>query len=374
MTKVEQVTLESVARHARVSRQTISNALNAPHRLAPETLARALAAINELGYRPNQAARSLRTSSSHLIGCRIEPARDGINGVVLDRFLHALCEAADHHGYNVLLFAASDDDGEIDGYDDLLRRRAVDAFVLTATHQGDRRTSWLADRGLPFVTFGRPWGEERPRHPWVDVDGATGTAAAVDHLARQGHQRVAFLGWPTGSGVGDDRHAGWLRAVRSNGLPVRGLAVRGEDAVAVGHELATRLLGAGHPPTGLVCASDSLALGALRAVTDRGLTPGVDVGVVGFDDTPVAMAVPPGLTSVRQPVEEVAAALVRRLAHILADGTAPPPGSVGELIAPSLVVRPSSVREPRRPRRPGHDVPVHRVDRVPPPKESRTHA
>src|SRR3990170_8234724 len=81
----EQVTLEAVARHARVSRQTISNALNAPHRLRPETLARARASIETLGYLPNQAARSLRTSSSKLIGLRIEPARDGINGSILDR-------------------------------------------------------------------------------------------------------------------------------------------------------------------------------------------------------------------------------------------------------------------------------------------------
>lgn len=338
-TEHQQVTLEAVARHAQVSRQTISNALNAPHRLAPGTLARAMRSIDVLGYRPNQAARSLRTRSSQLIGFRIEPGRDGINGAVLDRFLHALSEAARLHAYNVLLFTASDDASEIDGYDDLLRRRAVDAFVLSSTHLGDSRTSWLTERGLSFVTFGRPWGEADPKHTWVDVDGAAGTEAAVEHLVDRGHRRIAFIGWPPGSGVGDDRHAGWLRAVRAHGLPHRWLAVRGEDSVDTGRTLAARLLERVQPPTGLVCASDSLALGALRAVSDRELVAGKDVAVVGFDDTPVAMAVQPGLTSIRQPVEEAASAIVRLLAARLTGAGVPP---TGELIAPTLIERASS--------------------------------
>lgn len=339
ITSREAVTLEAVAAHAHVSRQTISNAINAPHRLAPETLERANEAIRTLGYRPNQAARSLRTLSSRLIGFRIEAARDGINGAVLDRFLHALCEAADSRGYNVLLFTAPDDDHEIEGYDDLLRRRAVDAFVLSGTHQDDHRATWLEDRDLPFATFGRPWGENHPRHAWVDIEGSAGTSAAVGHLVDQGHQRIAFLGWPTGSGVGDDRHAGWLTAARNHRLPTRGLAVRAPDGVESGRALAAKLLGQGHPPTAFVCVSDSLALGALRAVTERRLVPGEDVAVVGFDDTPVAG--PTGLSSIRQPVEVAASALIRMLIERLTgDGVAP----AGELIAPTLIVRSSSTR------------------------------
>jgi len=335
----QQVTLEAVARHAHVSRQTISNALNAPHRLAPDTLARAKRAIDTLGYRPNQAARSLRTQSSQLIGFRIEPDRDGINGAVLDRFLHALCEAARLEDYHLLLFTATDDASEIGGYDELLRERAVDAFVLSSTHLGDARTRWLADRSLPFVTFGRPWGEQDHRHAWVDVDGAAGTEAAVEHVIRHGHRRVAFVGWPPGSGVGDDRHAGWLRAVLAHGLAQRGLAVRGEDGIESGRTLAASLLGLEQPPSALVCASDSLALGALRAVADRGLVAGRDVAVVGFDDTPVAMAMEPGLTSVRQPVEKAASAIVRLLAERLTGAHVPP---AGELIIPTLIERSSS--------------------------------
>ena len=332
-------TLKAVAERAAVSRQTISNALNAPERLKPETLERSLRAVEELGYRPNRAARALRTSSTRTIGFRIDPLRDGINGSVLDRFLHALASSASDAGYHVLLFTAGDDEDEIGGYRELLRQAAVDAFVLASTHAGDERTGWLLEHGAPFVTFGRPWGDPDPGHTWVDVDGARGTGDAVAHLLERGHRRIAFLGWPVGSGVGDDRHAGWRRAVAAAGLPTEGWDARGEDGVATGAALAQGLLDRAEAPTAVVCASDSLAVGAVRALHARGLVPGREVAVTGFDDTPVAPTLEPGLTSVRQPVEAAAREILRLLLDQV--GSAPP-GPAGTLLAPSLVVRGSS--------------------------------
>src|SRR6476660_8332722 len=118
---VAKTTLESVARRAYVSRQTVSNVLNAPHRVRPETIARVQAAIDELGYRPNWAARTLRTRRSRLIGARIEPPpRDGANAVVLERFLHALTMCAQAAGYRMLIFTADGDEAEIAAYERML--------------------------------------------------------------------------------------------------------------------------------------------------------------------------------------------------------------------------------------------------------------
>jgi DNA-binding LacI/PurR family transcriptional regulator len=334
-------TVESVAAHAGVSRQTVSNALNAPTRLKPETLERVLAAVHELGYQPNHAARTLRTQATRVVGCRLLPETSGATGGVLDRFMHSLCAAARDRRYDVLVFTARNDDDEIATYEDLMRRNAVDGFVLAGTHFVDARTRWLIDRGAPFVAFGRPWGEERATHSWVDVDGAAGTAEAVDHLVSQGHRRIGFVGWPAGSGVGDDRRRGWYDAVRARKLPLRGLEVAGEDGIATGAALAGRLLDAAQPPTALVCVSDSMALGALYALEDRKLRPGPDVGVVGFDDSLVAGVVRPGLTSVRQPLEAVAEKVVELLLDDLAGGSGPPEHA---LVPPVLVVRTSSTR------------------------------
>ncbi|MFY1619915.1 LacI family DNA-binding transcriptional regulator [Micromonospora sp. WMMD736] len=323
----EKVTIATVARHARVSRQTVSNVLNAPHIVRQETRQRVEDAINALGYRANQAARQMRTGRSRLIAARIEPTRDGINGSVLDRFLHGLTETADAAGYRVLLYTAADDEREIATYDDLLGTYELDAFVLVGTKYGDPRTAWLADRGVPFVTFGRPW-DALDAHPWVDVDGAAGTAAATRHLLDTGHRRIAFIGWPSGSGVGDDRRAGWYDTLHAAGVDPAGLHRETEDGVAEGERLTRDLLAA-TTPTAVLCASDSLALGALQAVRD--LDP--PVSVIGFDDTPVAAAI--GLASVSQPLAEAAARCVDLLTGVLDGNQTPTP----VLLAPSLALR-----------------------------------
>ncbi|MFZ5872362.1 MAG: LacI family transcriptional regulator, partial [Actinomycetota bacterium] len=93
------------------------------------------------------------------LAMRLEPARDGVNGVVLDRFLHALVDSAQDDGYRVLLYTAADDAREIDAFEELLSTSGVDGVVLTSTHHGDPRTAWLTRRGVPFSSFGRPWGE-----------------------------------------------------------------------------------------------------------------------------------------------------------------------------------------------------------------------
>jgi DNA-binding LacI/PurR family transcriptional regulator len=333
------VTIEVVAARAGVSRQTVSNALNAPERLRPQTLVRVTHAIEELGFRPNQAARSLRTDATRVIGCRLLPSSAGGTGGVLDRMFHALCDEARSNGYDILTFSAGSDDDEVDVFDDLLRRRAVDGFVITNTHNLDRRPDFLVRRGARFVAFGRPWGVGRPRHSWVDVDGSSGTAEAVRHLAGLGHTRIAFVGVPEMSGVGDDRARGWEQTARQLRLPVRGLLARAEDGIESGRLLAARLLASPRPPTAFVCVSDAMAIGVLRAVEDRRLRPGEDVGVVGFDDSPVAALLRPGLTSVRQPIEAVARELVAVLLAELA-GTSRRPARI--LLAPSLVVRGSS--------------------------------
>ncbi|MEH3078462.1 MAG: LacI family DNA-binding transcriptional regulator, partial [Quadrisphaera sp.] len=105
----DRATLVSVARAAGVSRQTVSNALHAPDKVAPETLERVLAAVTELGYRPSLAARQLRTNRARTLGLRLMHWDGGISGSVLDRFLHSLVDEAQGRGYRVVLFTADDD-------------------------------------------------------------------------------------------------------------------------------------------------------------------------------------------------------------------------------------------------------------------------
>lgn len=331
-------TLSDVAELAGVSRQTVSNALNNPDLLRPETLAKVLESVAELDYSPNRAARSLRTRSSRLIGMRLAPAQEGTANSTMDRFLHTLVDRSREVGYHILLFAGDDND-PVAGYDVLMRAAAVDAFVVTDTFLGNPQAAWLEERRAPFVAFGRPWLGEPARHPWVDVDGAAGTRQATEHLIARGHQWIAWLGWRKESFIGQDRRAGWTEAMHAAGLPTHGLAGRLDDTVASGREAAASLMDSAGP-TAFVCASDTLAMGVLHMLVDRGLTPGQDIAVIGFDDSQVAQTVPGGLTSVRQPLEDVAERIVERLTGLLQ--TPPERGSEGQLLAPVLMLRGSA--------------------------------
>ena len=303
-------TVTDVADAAGVSRQTVSNVLNTPDIVREETRERVRDAIRRLGYRPHASARRLRTRMSSTIGVRLDPGTDGMAGSLLDRFLHALVEHADAAGLRVLLYTAADEDAEIAAYERLLDGADVDAFVLTSTHYGDRRIPWLIEHDVRFVTFGRPWGERDTTdrsHRWVDVDGREGVRAATRAVLERGLRRVAFLGWPEGSGTGDDRRAGWRSAMLEAGVPEADLAVLDLAVEEDPHDLAVggRAVTALRPlPEAVVCASDSLALGARLAL-------GPEVPVIGYDDTPVSRAL--GFASVAQPLDGVAAAVLELL-------------------------------------------------------------
>ena len=335
MTEQSIPTLASVAALAGVSRQTVSNALNNPDLLRPDTLERVLAVIAEVGYTPNRAARQLRGGSSHLIGLRFEPAQEGTANALMDRFTHTLVDTMRSTGHHVLLFSGDPGD-PLDGFDDLLRSTAVDAFVLTDTYDRAHQAAWLAERDVPFVAFGRPWADPEATHPWVDVAGRPGVAQGVQHLHDQGHRQIAWLGWEAESRIGEDRRAGWRDATTTLGLDVESLAARCSDNVDAARMEAHRLIEAG--ATAFSCASDTMGIGVLRALVERDLQRGRDVGIVGFDDSAAAQVT--GLSSVRQPLEQVAVEVVELLREVLAGRRPGPRG----LLEPTLSVRTSSLR------------------------------
>ncbi len=329
---VNRATLDSVAALAGVSKQTVSNVLNSPHLVRRETATRVTAAIEQLGYRPHRAAQQLRTRRSRVLGLRVE---SNYGDAVFDRFLHALTAAAVELDYRLMLYTADTDSAEIDAYDELLDRWDIDGFILTGTHPGDRRTSFLSDAGIPCVTFGRPW-DGSGHHPWVDVDGAAGTRAATEHLIALGHREIGFLGWPAGSGVGDDRLAGWADAMTAHGLAMAEPS-RAVNDVAHGRAAAAQLLDRARP-TAVVCSSDILGLGAAAEITARGMKVGEEIAVVGFDDTDIGQV--SGLSSLAQPLTQVAGHTARLIAALLDRGGPQPPEHV--LLPPELIIRPSS--------------------------------
>ena len=327
-------TIEDVARAAGVSRQTVSNVLNSPGIVREQTRERVRVEIDRLGYAPHASARRLRTRRSSTIGVHLDPYAGGISGVVLDRFVHALTEEAGARGLRVMLYAARSPEEEIRRMTDLRDGGDVDAFVITGTFAGDPRAIWLSGSGVPFVSFGRPWGSDdfaSPDHLWVDVDGAAGTAQATHHALGAAGPRVAFLGWPEGSGTGDDRERGWRETMPTGAELVR---LTAPESVAEARESARRAFAA-HEIDAVVCASDSLALGAQLAAVELG----APTLVTGFDNTPAAEAL--GIASVEQLPEEVATGAFDLLMGdgAVIDPRVIAPGEAHVLVTPRLVVR-----------------------------------
>jgi DNA-binding LacI/PurR family transcriptional regulator len=329
-------TIEDVARAAGVSRQTVSNVINAPERVSETTRLETEAAIERLGYRSNAIARNLRQRSSRLIGYRVPAAQRGAIHPVLDGFLHALTSAARAQGKSVLLFVPPEEGDEASVHEEMLGTSAVDGLVLTDTTPDDPRVEFLARRGLPFASFGRT--ELELEHSWVDIDGAAGTSAAVRHLVANGHRRIGYLGWICDFGYRFDRRRGYEQGLISAGIDLDPALDVGVNDEAEAAAAAAALLALDDPPTALVSSSDALALGAVRGARSSGALVGRDgLAVIGFDDTPMAALAWPSLTSVRQPLDEAARVLVRLLDDRLAGRPAE-----GVLLEPELVIRESA--------------------------------
>lgn len=326
--------LASLAAECGVSRQTVSNVINSPEVVAPETRKRVEKAIRASGYRPSAAGRALRTQRSMTLAMRMHPSGDGINGAIVDRFIHEIVEAADRRGYRISLLTAASAAQEAADLTELFERGVADGCILTDTTPNDPRPAALRAAGVPFVAFGRPWGDEKAEHNWVDVDGAAGTREATVALHRAGLGPIGFLGWPSPSGVGDDRRRGWFEAIGDlGGDPT--LEARCIDDFAAGVEAARELLARG--AGAFVCASDTLAAACVEALRQARQVPceGELWPVIGFDNTAVSRF--RGVSSINQPVEDAAQQCVDAVIDLIQYGATHPARQV--LLTPPVVIR-----------------------------------
>jgi DNA-binding LacI/PurR family transcriptional regulator len=330
------VTLRDVAAYAGVSTTTVSYVLNNNPLVKSATRQLVMQAIKDLNYHPNTNARNLKSNEARMIGYAWHVIEDPIRrNAILDRFLYDMAQAAESYGYHVLTFTQPTQLG-FKPYEALIRTNRVDGFVLTDTTFNDQRIQNLMEKKVPFAT----WGHSNPdwNYPYVDVDGRRGMELAVEHLILRGHKRIAFLGWPDGTVVGDARKQGYYDGMRAAGIePQLEWIGYTPNIVEYAYRAAQQVLSANHRPTAVVCVNDVMALGVRSYLESVNLQIGEDVAVTGYDDTPIAELL--GLTSIRQPVNEVAAKVVDLLMAEIQGVTLPKKHIVLE---PSLIIRFSS--------------------------------
>ncbi|GGR56158.1 LacI family DNA-binding transcriptional regulator [Streptomyces roseolus] len=333
-------TLEDVAREAGVSRATVSRVVNGVRNVAPEIQDAVRAAVARTGYAPNQAARSLVTRRTGAVALVLSATggsftarlfSDPFFGRVVDGVLPVLRERA----VQPVLLVAESEPARLQLVD-YLRRGGADGAVVVPLDEDDPLPGLLVAAGLPTVLFGRP--RAGVRCGWVDLDNGAGARLAAEHLWAVGRRRPAVIAAPVSAPTARERLDGFTAALASRGVtavPVE----RGRFTEESGRHAMARLL-ARHPDVDAVfAANDLMARGACRHLAERGLAVPGDVAVVGFDDSVAARDAALPLTTVRQPVEEMAAALTGLLLGQL-DGSAPRAGS--KVFEPALVVRASA--------------------------------
>jgi DNA-binding LacI/PurR family transcriptional regulator len=332
-------TMDQVAEAAGVSRATVSRVINgAPSVDAKirEVVQRAIAAT---GYVPNVAARSLVTRRSNSVALVIsEPDRPDnhsfLNRIFTDPYFGRITAGATsalrpHDIHLVVIPTDSSDHHQVVRY---LRQGHVDGVLLISSHERDTLPRQVVELGIPAVVSARPTTPIPVS--FVDVDQRLGARLAAEHLLARGRRRLATISGPLDIPSGLERLDGF-RAALAFDVP----AIKGDFTRAGGEAAARRLL-AEHPDVdGLFVANDLMAEGALRAIQDLGRRIPEDVAVVGFDDSSAALDCRPLLTTIRQPVEEMAAEMAEvLLAHIASPGRLP--RSV--TFQPTLVIRDST--------------------------------
>lgn len=332
------VTIRDIARHVGKSITTVSRALNDFDDVSAETKQSVRQAAADLGYTPNTLAQRLQKRTTDTLGLVIPTSGPRFSDPFFSEFLAGVGNTAARLGYDLLVATRAPGESEVSTYLSSMAAHRVDGFIVVRTRCDDARINLLRERRFPFVAFGRVEGVLD--FPYVDEDGAAGMAAVVFHLHDLGHRRLACIAPPAALMFARHRLDGLRSAWEALGMSLRDLVVVESDLTQRGgYQAAGGLLDREPRPTAIVACNDLMAIGAMTAAQERGIRVGRDLSITGFDNTPMAEHSHPPLTTVDQPIYQIAGTLCEMLVRRLRDETAPVEQM---LLTPSLIVRQST--------------------------------
>jgi LacI family transcriptional regulator len=329
--------IKQVADLAGVSTATVSNTINRPEVVHPDTRDRVNQAIDRLGFIPNQHARQLNGVSSQMLALVVIDASNPF----FTEVAHAVEETAAESDYVVILGSSG---GSVAKERKLIRMLAgqrVAGILLTPADVGAFDQEWLAALPVPVVLLDHP---SQAGGCSVAVDDIQGGRLAADHLLDLGHRKLAFVGGSAGIRQHAERWAGAVEAIQARGLEPNDVLRRIQTPtidMAAGLAAVEKVL-VGERPTGILCANDVLAFGVYRGLSQRGMHVPDEVSIVGYDDIDVAADWIVPLTSVRQPTAEMGRVATRLLLEHSEGG--PEHEHQQIVFQPTLVPRQSSTR------------------------------
>jgi LacI family transcriptional regulator len=325
------VTMDDVAKIAKVSTSTVSHVLNGTRKVSPATAKAVEQAVQALGYIPNTLARSLARSTTNTIGVAIS----ALSNHYFSETVHAIETECAKHGIMMLFVDTHDDPEQELRVVRALHHRRVDGVLLAPSMDKEHRAlNYLRSNEIPTVLVDRlvPRGFDQ-----VGVENEESSQALISHLIEHGHRRIGLIGGRPGFSTTEERIAGYRAALDAGGLEFdQALLVNGGSSSEPARIATRQLLALASPPTAIMAANNLMTIGAMHALRDAGLAVPEHMALVGFDDFDWADFFVPRLTVIAQPVQALGAQAVK----LLLERIESPEGQRQTLqLAPTLTIR-----------------------------------
>ena len=329
-------TMKDVAKAASVSIQTVSAVINHKPGISQETTARVQAVIEELGYRPFSVARSLRTHSTRTIALIVSD----ITNPFFSKMASIAEDYAHASGYNLILFNTHSDFDRENEYLIRAKDRWIDGILFISTSDTVKGLDVLKNAGIPIVFIDRI--PDDFDGPWISLDNMKTGYLVGEYLANLGHTHMAHINGPLDLRLSRERLEGFKTALKEHGLPDPVCASSDDRwSSESGYCAMIEILKSNPRPTAVFAANDRLAIGSMRAIAEAGLCIPEDISLVGVDDIEAAAYVNPPLTTIRQPLEDVATLGIKNLLDIL---KCQEPEVSHVILEPNLKVRGSTAK------------------------------
>ncbi|KAB2920232.1 MAG: LacI family transcriptional regulator [Bacteroidetes bacterium] len=285
-------TIKDVARNAGVSISTVSRVFNNTAFVDEPTRQKVLLSAKELRYSPNQAARSLTKSETRTIGLILP----GVFGEYFSEVLRGMDMVAANDDFDIIISSSKNVRAK---FEKSIRAMAgrVDGLVVMSPLVIGPELRDLIPADIPVVLLNSP--EQHPSFDTVNINNAEGAFVAVHHLIRLGHRRIAIIKGLENSYDARQRYEGYRTAMETHGLGTMMRVAAGAYTIPSGRTAAAELLASGERPTALFVSNDAMAVGAMEAIAEQGLSVPRDIAVVGFDDIPMSQYAKPPLTTIR---------------------------------------------------------------------------
>ncbi len=315
------LTLEDIAKQAGVSRSTASRVVNNDPNVSDAVRRRVQDVIHATGYQPHQAARNLASKRSWMIGLVLpRTVSSFFTDPYFPRLTQGVAQACNQHNYTLGLFLLETKEDEIRLLPRISSRGLLDGIVLQTAPMDDRLFNRLVNSDFPVMILGRPFHANGVS--FIDVDNIQASYNAVNHLLGLGYRRIATITGRLNGTAGIDRKEGYLKAMMECGWKADDcLIAEGDFTEPSGFMAMQKLLPL--KPDAVFAASDTMAVGAMRAVQEAGLHIPRDIAMIGFDDLPIASVSDINLTTVRQPISQFGAKAVETLIDLIENGMKP---------------------------------------------------